>query len=100
MITILIALISFFRRPNRFWSIGEVDRYHAKRLLEEGMIYVDICLKFYLWEEKNGIPHRHTLEELSRHMGVPLKTVQKKRERMRESVFDPGYMTRCTYLSL
>lgn len=91
MITILLALINFFRRPNKYWSMGEIWRYYAKRYLEDTMAFVDICLKVYICEEKLGVQHVYTLGDISRLTGIPPEEVQ---ERYTEHIMA------CTYLSL
>ena len=40
----------------------------------EGMI---LCLELFLWEEKKGVPHTHTLEEVSKVFRVKLDDIHK-----------------------
>jgi hypothetical protein len=91
MITILLALINFFRRPNKYWSIEEIWTYYAKRYRENTMAFVDICFKVYICEESLGIPHMHTLGNISKITGMPPEEVQERYTK---------YIMGCTYLSL
>jgi hypothetical protein len=36
-----------------------------------------LCLKLHLWEEKKGVPHPYTLEEVSKVFRVKLTDIQK-----------------------
>jgi len=40
----------------------------------EGMV---MCLELFLWEEKKGVPHAHTLEEVSKVFRVKLDGIHK-----------------------
>lgn len=49
----------------------------AKALAQENYEGMVLCLELYLWEEKKGLPHPHTLEEVSNVFRVKLDDIHK-----------------------
>lgn len=64
MISIIIAAFESFLL--RYASLGYLLELRIKEHREQEFKALKLCLMLYLWEEKHGIPHPHTLEEVSR----------------------------------
>lgn len=47
-----------------------------KKAHEEEVKSLKLCLMLYLWEEKHGIPHPHTLEEVSQVFNRKIEEIQ------------------------
>ena len=63
MISIIIAAFESFLL--RYASLGYFLELRIKEHREQEFKALKLCLMLYLWEEKHGIPHPHTLEEVS-----------------------------------
>lgn len=69
MISIIIAAFNrFFLRYLLELKIKERQEQEFKKL--------KLCLMLYLWEEKHGIPHPHTLEEVSQVFNRKIEEIQ------------------------
>ncbi len=62
---------------NRYESLEEKWVKLTKALAQENYEGMVLCLELYLWEEKKGLPHPHTLEEVSKVFRVKLDDIHK-----------------------
>lgn len=58
-------------------SIEEQYQRMVATVVQETYDDMVLCLKLHLWEEKKGVPHVHTLEEVSKVFRVKLADIQK-----------------------
>ena len=74
MISIIIAAFSNFLL--RYASLGYLLELRIKERQEQEFKALKLCLMLYLWEEKYGIPHPHTLEEVSHVFNRKFEEIQ------------------------
>jgi hypothetical protein len=60
----------------RHESLESIHQRMVNTVVQETYDDLVLCLKLYLWEEKAGVPHPHTLEEVSKVFRVKLKDIQ------------------------
>lgn len=70
MISIIITFLL------RYASLGYLLELRIKEHQEQEFKALKLCLMLYLWEEKHGIPHPHTLEEVSRVFNRKIEEIQ------------------------
>lgn len=64
MISIIIAAISRFMLNHA--SLRYLLELRAKQVQEEEFKSLKLCVLLYMWEEKRGIPHPHTMEDIAK----------------------------------
>ena len=74
MISIIIAAFNSFLL--RYASLGYLLELRIKEYREQEFKTLKLCLMLYLWEEKHGIPHPHTLEEVSKVFKRKIEEIQ------------------------
>lgn len=74
MISIIIA--TFNRFLLQYASLGYLLELRIKEHREQEFKTLKLCLMLYLWEEKHGIPHPHTLEEVSQVFNRKIEEIQ------------------------
>jgi hypothetical protein len=67
------AVASLFERQE---SLESLHQRMVTAVVQETYDGLVLCLKLHLWEEKMGVPHPHTLEEISKVFRVGLKDIQ------------------------
>ena len=61
----------------RYESLESRHQRMVATVVQETYDDLVLCLKLYLWEEKVGVPHPHTLEEVSKVFRVKIVDIQK-----------------------
>ena len=74
IVNIVNAVAKVFKRQE---SIEEQYQRMVATVVQETYDGMVLCLKLHLWEEKKGVPHPHTLEEVSKVFRVKLADIQK-----------------------
>ena len=74
MISIIIAAFKSFLL--RYASLGYLLELRIKEHQEQEFKALKLCLMLYLWEEKYGIPHPHTWEEVSHVFNRKIEEIQ------------------------
>ena len=74
MISIIIAAFNSFLL--RYASLVFLLELWIKERQEQEFKALKLCLMLYLWEEKHGIPHPHTLEEVSKVFNRKIEEIQ------------------------
>lgn len=74
MISIIIA--AFNRFLLRYASLGYLLELKIKERQEQEFKALKLCLMMYMWEEKHGIQHVHTLEEVSKVFDRKIEEIQ------------------------
>lgn len=75
--TIIVKIINIVAKVfKRQESIEEQHKRMVATVVKETYDDMVLCLKLHLWEEKKGVPHPHTLEEVSKVFRVRLIDIQ------------------------
>lgn len=74
MISIIIA--AFNRFLLRHASLGYLLELKMKERQEQEFKALKLCIRLYLWEEKYGIQHVHTLEDIAQVFGRKIEEIQ------------------------
>ena len=73
IVKIVNTVAKIFERHD---SQESINQRMGNTVVQETYDDLVLCLKLYLWEEKAGVPHPHTLEEVSKVFRVKLKDIQ------------------------
>ena len=73
---IWIMIQTGVRMFERYESLESRHKRMVVTVVRETYDDLVLCLKLYLWEEKTGVPHPYTLEEVSKVFRVKLKDIQ------------------------
>ena len=74
IVNIVNAIGRMFERHEPLESLHQRMVTAVVQETYEGMV---MCLELFLWEEKKGVPHTHTLEEVSKVFRVKLDDIHK-----------------------
>jgi hypothetical protein len=74
IVSIINAVSRIFEREE---SIEEQHQRVVSTFVQGVYDDMVLCLTLYLWEEKKGVPHVHTLEEVSKVFRVKLDDIHK-----------------------
>lgn len=75
--TFIVKMVNAIGRMfERQESLESIHQRMVNTVVQETYDDLVLCLKLYLWEEKTGVPHPHTLEEVSKVFRVKLKDIQ------------------------
>jgi hypothetical protein len=74
IVNIVNAIGRMFERQESLESLHQRMVTAVVQETYEGMV---MCLELFLWEEKEGVPHTHTLEEVSKVFRVKLDDIHK-----------------------
>ena len=74
IVNIVNAIGRMFERQESLESLHQRMVTAVVQETYEGMV---MCLELFLWEEKKGVPHTHTLEEVSKVFRVKLDDIHK-----------------------
>ena len=74
IMNIVNAIGRMFERQESLESLHQRMVTAVVQETYEGMV---MCLELFLWEEKKGVPHAHTLEEVSKVFRVKLDDIHK-----------------------
>lgn len=74
IVNIVNAIGRMFERQESLESLHQRMVTAVVQETYEGMV---MCLELFLWEEKKGVPHVHTLEEVSKVFRVKLDDIHK-----------------------
>ena len=75
--TFIVKMVNAIGRMfERYESLESRHQRMVNIVVQETYDDLVLCLKLYLWEEKAGVPHPYTLEEVSKVFRVKLKDIQ------------------------
>lgn len=75
MISIIIT--TFNRFFLRYSSMSYLLKLRIKEQQEQEFKALKLCITLYLWEEKHGIQHPHTLEDIAQVFDKKIEEIQK-----------------------
>ena len=76
--TFIVKMVNAIGRMfERQESLESLHQRMVTAVVQETYNDLVLCLKLYLWEEKKGVTHPHTLEEVSKVFRVKLADIQK-----------------------
>ena len=73
---IWIMIQAVVRMFKRYESLESRHQRMVATVVRETYDDLVLCLKLYLWEEKTGVPHPYTLEEISKVFRTRLQDIQ------------------------